>query len=54
MICPSVRGDNPRALATWLSPIQVGNFSVTIWANLVYVVYLSVDLARNEIFCATF
>ena len=42
MGCPSVRRDNPRALAYR-------------WANMVllfYTTYISVDLAHHEIFCA--
>ena len=41
MLCLSVRGDNPRALAGGLSPVQVGKQ----WHN-----YFSVDPANYEIF----
>ena len=34
MGCPPVRGDNPRALASGLSYIQVGKNGVTILYNL--------------------
>ena len=30
MVCPPVRGDNPRALASGLSPVQVDNISVDL------------------------
>ena len=45
--CPPVRGDNPRALASGLSYVQVGKHGITI-----YTTYISVDLAYHEIFCA--
>ena len=47
MVCPPVRGDNPRALASGLSYVQVGKHDITI-----YTTYISVDLAHHEIFCA--
>ena len=47
MGCPPVRGDNPRALASGLSYVQVDKHGITI-----YTTYISVDLARHEIFCA--
>ena len=45
MICPHVRGDNPRALASGLSPLQVDNHGTTILIphtlNIcVYLVYM--------------
>ena len=39
MGCPHVRGDNPRALASGLSYVQVD--------NLFYTTYISVDLAHH-------
>ena len=43
MGCPHVRGDNPRALASGLSYVQVGKNGKTF-----YTTYIIVDL----IFCA--
>ena len=43
MGCPPVRGDNPRALASGLSYVQVDN----PW--FIYTTYISVDLAHREI-----
>ena len=44
MGCPPVRGDNPRALASGLSYVQVDN------VQLFYTTYMSVvDLAHHEI-----
>ena len=47
MGCPPVCGDNPRALASGLSYIQVDKHGITIIYHL-----LSVDLAHHEIFRA--
>ena len=47
MVRPPVRGDNPRAYARRLSPVQVDNNGITI-----YNTYNSVDLAYYEIFRA--
>ena len=47
MGCPPVRGDNPRALASGLSYVQVDKYGITIYAT-----YISVDLAHYEIFHA--
>ena len=47
MGCPPVRGDNPRALASGLSYVQVGKRGITIFTT-----YISVDLAHHEIFHA--
>ena len=44
---PPVRGDNPRALASGLSYVQVDKNGITILYHL-----LSVDLAHHEIFRA--
>ena len=44
MGCPPVRGDNPRALASGLSYLQVN--------KLFYTTYISVDLAHRQIFRA--
>ena len=44
MGCPPVRGDNPQALASGLSYVQVD--------KLFYVTNISVDLAHHEIFHA--
>ena len=49
MVCPPVRGDNPRALSSGLSPVQpVGQTIVYLF----YTTLASVDLAQNEIFRA--
>ena len=48
MGCPPVRGDNPRALTSGLSYVQVDKHGITI----LYHLYISVDLAHHEIFCA--
>ena len=45
MGCPPVRGDNPRALASGLSYLQVDKHGITILYT-----YISVDLAYHEIF----
>ena len=42
MGCPPVRGDNPRALASGLSYVQVDKHGTTT--------NISVDLAHHEIF----
>ena len=34
MVCPPVRGDNPRALASGLSPVQVDSHGITIFNHL--------------------
>ena len=47
MGCPPVRGDNPRALASGLSYVQVDKHSITIFTT-----YISIDLAPHEIFRA--
>ena len=44
MGCPPVRGDNPRALASGLSYVQVDKQGITI-----YTTYINVDLAHHEI-----
>ena len=48
MGCPPVRGDNPRALASGLSYVQVDTHGITILCTT----YISVDLAHHEIFRA--
>ena len=45
MGCPPVRGDNPRAVASGLSSVQVDKHRITILYHLI-----SVDLAHREIF----
>ena len=45
--CPPVRVDNPRALASGLSYVQVDKHGITF-----YTTYISVDLVHHEIFCA--
>ena len=45
MDCPPIRGDNPRALASGLSYVQVGKRGITILYH-----HISVDLAHHEIF----
>ena len=47
MGCPPVCGDNPRALASGLSYVQVDKHCITI-----YTTYISVDLAHYQIFRA--
>ena len=47
MGCPPVRGDNPRALVSRLSYIQVDKHGI-----LFYTTFISVDLAHREIFRA--
>ena len=49
MGCPPVHEDNPRALASGLSYVQVDNM-----VYLFYTTYISVDLAHHEIFRAKF
>ena len=45
MCCLSVRGDNPQALASGLSYVQVDKHGITFYAT-----YISVELAHQEIF----
>ena len=45
MVCPPVRGDNPRALASGLSYVQADKHGIAI--N--YTTYISVDFAHHEI-----
>ena len=47
MGCSPVRGDNPRALASGLSYVDVDKHGITI-----YTTYISADLAHHEIFRA--
>ena len=47
MGCPPVHGDNPQALASGLSYVQVDKHGITI-----YTTYISVYLAHREIFRA--
>ena len=47
MACPPVRGDNPQALASGLSYVQVDKLGITF-----YTTYISVDLAHHEVFHA--
>ena len=47
MGCLPLRGDNPRALASGLSYVQVDKHGITI-----YTTYISVDLAHQVIFQA--
>ena len=47
MACPPVRGDNPRALVSGLSYVQVDKHR---W--IFYTIYISVDLAHHKIFRA--
>ena len=44
MGCPPVRGDNPRALASGLSYVQVAKHGISF-----YTTNISVDLAHHEI-----
>ena len=48
MGCPPVRGDNPLALTSGLSYVQVGKHGITILSHL----HQLVDLAHHEIFWA--
>ena len=48
MVCPPVRGYNPRALASGLSPVQMDNH----WYNYFHTIYISVDLVHYERFSA--
>ena len=50
MGCPPVRGDNPRALASGLSYVQVDKHGIFIHFNIYF--YISVDLAHHEMFHA--
>ena len=47
MGCPPVRGDNPRALASGFSYVQVDKHGITF-----YTTYISIDFAHHEIFHA--
>ena len=47
MGCPPVRGDNPRALVSGLSYVQVDRHGI-----IIYITYISIDLAHHEIFRA--
>ena len=47
MCCPPVHGDNPRALVSGLSYVQVDKHGITILYHLI-----SVELEHHEIFCA--
>ena len=49
MGCPPIRGDNPRALASGLSYVQVDKHGITI-----FIIYISVGIAHHEIFLAKF
>ena len=49
MCCPPVREDNPRALASGLTYVQVDKHGITI---LYLSTYISVDHAHCDIFCA--
>ena len=51
MACPHVRGDNPRALASGLSYVQVDK-QMDKHGIVIYTTYISVDLAHHEIFRA--
>ena len=44
MSCPPVRADNPRALASGLSYVQVEKHGITI-----YTIYISVEYAQHEL-----
>ena len=45
MVCLPVCGDNPRALASGLSPVHADNHGTTILCH-----HISVDIAHYEIF----
>ena len=48
MGCSPVHGDNPRALASGLSYVQVDKHGITIF----YTTYTSADIAHHEVFRA--
>ena len=48
-LCPPVRGDNSRALASGLSPVQADK---PWYVYLFYTTLIRVDLAQYEVFCA--
>ena len=50
MGCPPVRGDNPRALASGLSYLQVDKHGITFFCTT----YTSLGIAHHEIFHAKF
>ena len=45
MGCPPVREDNPRALASGLSYVQMDKHSITIYTNS-YTIYTREDIDR--------
>ena len=47
MGCLPIRRDNPQALASVLSYVQVDKHHITISST-----FISIDLAHHEIFCA--
>ena len=46
MGCPPVRGDNPRALASGLSYVQVDNHGTTIYTTYISVGHFVLKLVR--------
>ena len=48
--CPSVRGDNPRALVRGLSYVQVDKHGTTILCHINQ--YMCIDVAHHDIFNA--
>ena len=48
-VCPPVREDNPRALASGLSYVQVDKHGTCI---IIYTTNIGVDLAHHELFHA--
>ena len=46
MVCPPVRGDNPRALASDLSPVQVDNHDLTILYQLLHLTFFVLKFVR--------
>ena len=49
MGCPPVLGDNPRALASGLSYVQMDKHSITINTNS-YSIYIREDLAHHKVY----
>ena len=46
MGCPPVRGDNPRAVASGLSYVQVDNHGITILTTYISTRYIVLNLVR--------
>ena len=44
MVCPPVRGDNPWALASGLSPVHVDKHGITFYTN-----YINEELFHSKV-----